>query len=127
MSNTGIHLLPFGIDREGPINTKEYFSVEKNNDQLETIMLGRKLIGTPVQLTNNTIGNVWEKKLSDDDINNEDDETEEKSTWIKSDKTIEEFILWKKDAAPNPQDPRINSLHSWLDISQTVNTKIKVI
>lgn len=54
MSDIKVHLLPFSVDREGPINTKEYFKAEKNQDQYETVMLGRKLVGTPVSLTNST-------------------------------------------------------------------------
>lgn len=120
MNNTSIHLLPFGIDREGPINTKEYFSIENNNDQLETIMMGRKLVGKPVSLTGNTLGHVWKKSLDYNDQEDDDEETEEKSTWIKTDITVKDFTLWKKDTAPNAQDPRINAIQNWLDISQTV-------
>lgn len=30
-------------------------------------------------------------------------------------------MLWKKDTAPNTQDPRINALNDWMGITQTVN------
>lgn len=122
MSDTKIHLLPFSIDREGTINTKEYFSVEKDNDQYETTMLGRKLVGTPVTLVENTVGHVWEKKPTDH--YNDEEEEDETSTWSKTNITIEEFMLWKKDRAPNAQDPRINTLNNWMDITQTVCIKI---
>jgi hypothetical protein len=50
MSNPKVHLLPFSVDREGPINTQYYMTIEKENDQYETVMLGRKLVGTSVSL-----------------------------------------------------------------------------
>jgi hypothetical protein len=59
MSHIKVHLFPFSIDREGPINTKEYFSVDKNNHHYETIMLGRKLIGTAVPLNNDTTQGIF--------------------------------------------------------------------
>lgn len=48
MSDIKVHLLPFAVDREGPINTKSYFKVDKDQDQYESVMLGRKLVGTAV-------------------------------------------------------------------------------
>lgn len=59
MSNNTVHLFPFGIDREGPINTKDYFSVNKTNDQYETVMLGRKLVGTSVSLKNDSTQGIF--------------------------------------------------------------------
>lgn len=50
MSDPKIHLLPFSVDREGPINTKSYLKLEKENDQYETVIMGRKLVGTAVSL-----------------------------------------------------------------------------
>jgi hypothetical protein len=55
------------------------------------------------------------------DTEEEEEEEAESQPWVKANTTVEEFILWKKDTAPNSQDPRINALHSWIDISQTVN------
>ncbi len=45
----------------------------------------------------------------------------ESTPWTKTDTHFEEFILWKKDTAPNSKDPRINAIHDWIEISQAVN------
>lgn len=50
MSDPTVHLLPFSVDREGPINTKSYFKLEKEEDQYETVIMGRRLVGTAVSL-----------------------------------------------------------------------------
>jgi hypothetical protein len=54
MSDNKVHLLPFSVDREGPINTTTYFKVEKDQDRYDSVMLGRKLVGTGVSLTDST-------------------------------------------------------------------------
>ncbi|KAI9359845.1 ribonuclease H2, subunit C [Pilaira anomala] len=129
MGDIKVHLLPFSVDREGPINTKEYFKAEKNQDQYETVMLGRKLVGTPVSFTNGTtLGHVWEKNISMDYHYDEEEMDEEdkasNTPWVKTDTTIDEFILWKKDTAPNQQDPRIYALNHWMEMAQTIHESI---
>lgn len=51
----------------------------------------------------------------------EEEEEEIRETWIKTSTTIDNFLLWKKDTQPNKDDPRINAVQHWLDISQIVN------
>lgn len=48
MTDIKAHLFPFSVDKEGSINSKQYFKIEKDGDVLETVMLGRKLVGHPV-------------------------------------------------------------------------------
>lgn len=55
MTEIKAHLFPFSVDKEGPINTKQYFKYEKESDeQYETIMLGRKLLGRSIVLNEKT-------------------------------------------------------------------------
>ncbi len=54
MSDPKVHLLPFTADFEGPINTQRYFTIEKENDQYESVMMGRKLVGIAVSLSNSS-------------------------------------------------------------------------
>lgn len=55
MTEIKAHLFPFSVDKEGPINTKQYFKYEKGSDeQYETIMLGRKLLGRSIVLNEKT-------------------------------------------------------------------------
>lgn len=70
------------------------------------------------------LGHVWEKAAKDEYDDMEEDQEEEIQPWTRTNTTIEEFILWKKDTAPNPEDARINALHSWIDISQTVSSSL---
>lgn len=51
-----------------------------------------------------------------------DEDNVESAPWTKTNTEVEEFILWRKDKAPDAQDPRINAIHNWIDISQAVNT-----
>lgn len=53
----------------------------------------------------------------DDDV---DPMEVDNTPWTKTNTELSEFILWKKDTAPNKKDPRINSIQSWIDISQAV-------
>ncbi|GAA5796722.1 ribonuclease H2, subunit C [Helicostylum pulchrum] len=130
MSDIKVHLLPFSVDRESVINTQSYFKVDKVQDQYETVMLGRKLIGTEVSLTNSKVlGHVWEKNVTESYDDEEEEEVDEEdrasnTPWVKTNTTIDEFILWKKDTAPNKQDPRINALNNWMDITQTIHEPI---
>lgn len=78
-------------------------------------------------------GQVYEKMSSDRYQDEEDEEMEDESdedkvpSWTKTDKSIEKFILWKKDTAPNAEDPRINALDKWIDISEAVSKIATVI
>lgn len=54
MSDSKVHLLPFTTDFEGPINTQRYFTIEKENEQYKSVMLGRQLVGTAVSLRNSS-------------------------------------------------------------------------
>jgi hypothetical protein len=56
MSHDSAHLFPFAIDKEGPINTKYYFQIDKQEDQYESVVLGRKLIGKNVKVGSSTQG-----------------------------------------------------------------------
>lgn len=57
----------------------------------------------------------------------EEGNTTETIPWTKNtNKTIEEFILWKKDTAPNVEDPRINALDKWIDISEAVGLLARI-
>ncbi|KAG2192855.1 hypothetical protein INT46_010882, partial [Mucor plumbeus] len=79
------------------------------------------------------IGQVFEKIPSDDysdedevmDEVDEEGNTSETIPWTKNtNKTIEEFILWKKDTAPNVEDARISALDKWIDISEAIHEPI---
>ncbi|KAK4513626.1 uncharacterized protein ATC70_005630 [Mucor velutinosus] len=135
MADIKAHLLPFSVDKEGTINTKQYFKYEKNeaDEQYETIMMGRKLVGRSVALNDKTQCLVYEKMSSDRYQDEEDEEMEETDdeeaqekmpSWTRTDKSIQEFILWKKDTAPNAQDPRISALDKWIDISKAIHEPI---
>ncbi|KAI8084019.1 uncharacterized protein B0P05DRAFT_41334 [Gilbertella persicaria] len=115
MSESQVHLLPFSVDKEGSINTKTYLHIEKQQDHYETVIHGRRLIGHQVYLNTPTQGQVWTKQEED-----EEEDEEENKVWHKSNITIQDFILWKKDTAPDTQDPRINALKQWIPISQAV-------
>lgn len=56
MTDIKAHLLPFSVDKEGTVNTKQYFKYEKNeaDEHYETIMMGRKLVGRSVALNDKT-------------------------------------------------------------------------
>lgn len=62
MSDIPVHLLPFSVDQEGPINTKQYLKIEKENEHYETVIMGRKLIGNHIILPDTTIGKTKKKK-----------------------------------------------------------------
>ncbi|KAI7902808.1 ribonuclease H2, subunit C [Cokeromyces recurvatus] len=128
MSDIKAHLFPFSVEKDETINSKNYFIVKKQKDEkYETVVLGRKLIGLPVTLSHDstTRGFVWKRSINNE-YNDEDlqEERLENMNWIKTDKTIDKFILWKKDTAPDSQDSRINALHNWIDISQAMNEPI---
>ncbi|KAL7309919.1 hypothetical protein PS15m_010741 [Mucor circinelloides] len=132
MTDIKAHLFPFSVDKEGSINTKQYFKFEKNeaDEQYETIMMGRKLVGRSIALNDKTQCQVYEKMSSDryqdeEDEEMEDEEDEDKvPSWTKTDKSIDKFILWKKDTAPNAEDPRINALDKWIGISEAIHEPI---
>lgn len=73
------------------------------------------------------LGLVYEKMSSDRYQDEEDeemaeaDDEEKVPSWTRTDTSIQEFILWKKDTAPNAQDPRIHALDKWIDISEAVS------
>ncbi|KAI9477791.1 MAG: hypothetical protein EXX96DRAFT_608432 [Benjaminiella poitrasii] len=126
MSDIKAHLFPFSVDKEQSINIKHYFTVSKQDEKYETAIMGRKLVGLPVVLNSEstTQGYVWKKSFDDHYSDEADDgEKQENTIWTKTDKTINEFILWKKDTSPNSQDPRINALHDWVEISQAIFVK----
>lgn len=56
MTDIKAHVFPFSVDKEGPINTKQYFKYEKNgqDEHYETIVMGRKLVGRAVALNDKT-------------------------------------------------------------------------
>ncbi|CAO3615740.1 unnamed protein product [Mucor hiemalis] len=126
MSDPKIHLLPFSVDCEGPINTKSYLKLEKENDQYETVIMGRKLVGTAVSLKDSSAqGHIWEKDVLDSyEDEDMDEDNVETMPWTKTNTEVEEFILWKKDNAPDAKDPRISAIHNWIDISQVIHTSI---
>lgn len=69
------------------------------------------------------LGHLWERDVVDsfeDEAMTEDNV--ESAPWTKTNTEVEEFILWRKDKAPEAQDPRISAIHNWIDISQAVNT-----
>ncbi|CEP18841.1 hypothetical protein [Parasitella parasitica] len=134
MAEIKAHLFPFSVDKEGAINTKQYFKFEKGSDeQYESIMLGRKLMGRSVVLNDKTQCQVYEKILDryEDDEDEEMEEADEENAsenipWKKTNKVIHEFILWKKDTAPDAEDARINALGKWIDISEAVSSFLNV-
>jgi hypothetical protein len=69
------------------------------------------------------LGHVYEKVKTDkyDDEDMMEDEEEAESTWARTNTTIDEFILWKKDLAPNQRDPRANTIKNWIEISKAVS------
>ncbi|KAL9551807.1 hypothetical protein MBANPS3_004078 [Mucor bainieri] len=137
MTDIKAHLFPFSVDKEGTVNTKQYFKYEKSEsdqEQYDTIMMGRKLVGRSIVLNDKTQCLVYEKTSSDryedgdeDQVMEEadDDDQEEKvSAWTRTDKSIHEFILWKKDTAPSAHDPRIHALDEWIDIAEAIHEPI---
>lgn len=116
MSEIKAHLFPFSVDYEGPVKSKEYLSVEKGpNGQYETVILGRQLIGHSVSTSGITQGHVFKKDMFVDE-----QDQKESMPWKKTDTVINDYILWKKDTAPDKQDARIKAIESWLDISRAV-------
>lgn len=126
MNDPKVHLLPFSVDREGPVNTKSYLKLEKEEDQYETVIMGRRLVGTAVSLKESSAqGHLWEKDVVDSfEDEAMDEDNVESAPWTKTNTEVEEFILWRKDKAPDAQDPRINAIHNWIDISQAIHTSI---
>lgn len=51
----------------------------------------------------------------------EEEQEEKEPSWTRTDISVQEFILWKKDTAPSAQDPRICALDTWIDISEAVS------
>jgi hypothetical protein len=49
-----------------------------------------------------------------------DEEVLDSSVWKKTNTTIDEFILWRKDNAPEKDDPRHQVLEDWIDLSKAV-------
>lgn len=120
MSDIKAHLFPFSVDLEGPINAKTFLNIEKKEgDEFETKFNGRQLIGRPVSVQGTTQGHVWIKETAYEE---EEEEEDKQAIWKKTSTTVDEFILWKKDRAPDKQDDRIKALENWLDISQSVSS-----
>lgn len=70
------------------------------------------------------VGHVYEKVKQDrydDDEDIMEEEEAESVPWNRTKTTIDQFILWKKDLAPNKEDPRINTLQNWIEISKAVS------
>ncbi|CAO3650486.1 unnamed protein product [Cunninghamella echinulata] len=96
--------------------------------------MGRKLDGIKVTPKDNIKGNVWKqvKKTNEDTmdynedyVDTEDDNNKDQNIeWIRTDKKIDDFILWKKDIAPPSDDPRLNALDSWLDMADLIHQPI---
>ncbi|CAO3685452.1 unnamed protein product [Rhizopus stolonifer] len=107
MSDIKAHLFPFS----------------KEGDQYETKFNGRQLIGHSVSVQGTTQGHVWVKETGYEEEEEEEEEYKQ-ATWKKTNTTIDEFILWKKDRAPDKQDYRIKALENWLDISQSIHEPI---
>ncbi|KAI8361813.1 hypothetical protein EDC96DRAFT_224704 [Choanephora cucurbitarum] len=121
MTDIKTHLLPFSVQKEESINTKKYLQIQqKEEDTFETVIHGRKLLGRAIRLEIPTQGHVWYRETE------EELELKEESIaeWHKSNTTVSELILWKKDQLPDPQDPRIHSLHSWVSLSQAIHEPI---
>lgn len=78
---------------------------------------------------NKSLGHVYEKvkrdRYDDEDMIDEEEEAES-VPWTKTNTTIDQFTLWKKDSAPIKEDPRINALQSWIDISKAVRIFLSV-
>lgn len=122
MSDIKAHLFPFSVDYEGPVKSKEYLQIEKiENEQYETVVMGRQLFGHSVSIHGNTQGHVWIKDTK------EEKEEEEQMKWKKSNTIVDEFILWKKDRAPDKKDARIRAVENWLNISQAVKWHMNVL
>ncbi|KAI9277107.1 ribonuclease H2, subunit C [Phascolomyces articulosus] len=128
------HLFPFTSSLEGPVNSKQYFqfarttSLEhkhKSIDTYETNLMGRRMIGYSVELPKNVNGHIWQyvQTPNPDQL---DDETEEPEPRLikKSTEHISQFILWKKDKAPNDQDARIKAIEDWHNITDAVHEPI---
>ncbi|KAI9307838.1 hypothetical protein BJ944DRAFT_228282 [Cunninghamella echinulata] len=132
------HLFPFGLEKDKKIeHIDHYLNIESNNDstkEYSTILMGRKLEGIQVTPKSNIKGNIWKqvKKTNEDTMDYDEDyvDTEEDNNkdqnieWIRTDKNIDDFILWKKDIAPPSDDPRLIALDSWLDMADLIHQPI---
>ncbi|KAI8376775.1 hypothetical protein BD560DRAFT_367456 [Blakeslea trispora] len=118
------HLLPFSVQKEESINTAKYLQIDKNEEGIyETVIHGRKLLGRAIQIKAPTQGHVWYQDTE------EELELKKESTaeWHRSKTSISEFILWKKDHAPDPKDPRIHALQSWIPLAQTIHEPLPIV
>lgn len=61
-----------------------------------------------------------------DDEEMDEEDKASNTPWVKTNTTIDEFILWKKDTAPSQQDPRVYALNHWMEMAQTVKKKLYI-
>ncbi|CAO3653204.1 unnamed protein product [Cunninghamella blakesleeana] len=128
------HLFPFGLDKDKKLEQiDQYLNIELNTEskQYSTVLMGRQLEGLPITLKHNMKGYVWKqvKKINEDNMDYDDDYIDVNIKdadieWIRTNKTVDDFILWKKDIIPLQNDPRFNALESWLDMSDLIHQPI---
>ncbi|KAI9011923.1 ribonuclease H2, subunit C [Phycomyces nitens] len=137
------HLLPFGIAVEGLVNADQYMPVDPEVDPLHkavnekfrtytTVIHGRRLYGHEIPLNETIKGHLWAQEESMDhpeydDEEDEDEDYEKKARkFSKIGNSLESFVLWKKDSAPNEKDPRLVALDSWFDIAQVIHSPVPI-
>ncbi|ORZ17821.1 hypothetical protein BCR42DRAFT_450376 [Absidia repens] len=112
-----------------------------------TVIMGRLLEGIEVTPPDNCQGHVWTLESTNTDTQSEtnsdyDDDYEEHiddedsngasgmnntgKVWSRSTTTVDSFILWKKDVAPSPMDPRLNAIESWMNIADMIHKPIPI-
>ncbi|KAI8988504.1 hypothetical protein BDF20DRAFT_833349 [Mycotypha africana] len=131
MNKLDNHLFPFSNDQNRNISADIYFqyaNIDEEKQQFETNFVGRNLKGRLVALDPSIEGRVFEKLAPNiyDEEAVEMDDSAQNIPWTATNKTINEFILWKKNALPDEDDPRIKSLKDWIAIAQDIHTPIAV-
>ncbi|KAL0077525.1 ribonuclease H2, subunit C [Phycomyces blakesleeanus] len=134
------HLLPFGVGVEGSVNANHYLSLDPVVDPLikatnekirtyTTVIHGRRLYGHEIPLNETIKAHLWAQEESMDhpiyDDEDEDEDSEKQSRkFSKVGNSLESFVLWKKDRAPDEKDARLVALESWFAIAQVIHAPV---
>lgn len=70
---------------------------------------------------NNESDNGYDDDYEDGDDNEHNEMNNDGKVLSRSTTTVNSFILWKKDVAPSPTDPRLNAIESWINIADLVS------
>ncbi|KAI8097137.1 uncharacterized protein BX664DRAFT_383464 [Halteromyces radiatus] len=140
------HLFPFTVNKEGPVDAQQYLSVVPSTQltldpitdafpRYTTVVMGRLLEGLEITPPKTCEGYVWKLDKNDNDEDNngydedyQDEQSHQPSSlhWTKTGTKVDKFILWKKDIAPSPHDPRLHALESWMTIADLIHQPIPI-